>query len=187
MELYNPWSDLEPRPNELVTAGNGGVDLTKKTPAALRGTGLPCLAIGDRTSQGSKATPTRTTRRVPLRRYARCISRQPAVTLPAVQCGCATCSSGRTALQWADCAGASGPLRGDRPRRIDRHDVQQDVPRLQDCRKSRGRPRLRRPSGALILTPSANAGHDGPSGRIQQRRHDRRFFKPCPSRIRLRS
>ncbi len=37
VELYNPWSDLEPRPTELCTAGNGGVDLTKKTPVPVGG------------------------------------------------------------------------------------------------------------------------------------------------------
>jgi hypothetical protein len=31
VELYNPWTDQEPRPAELCTAPNGGVDLTKTT------------------------------------------------------------------------------------------------------------------------------------------------------------
>jgi hypothetical protein len=31
VELFNPWTDQEPRPAELSSAVDGGVDLTKKT------------------------------------------------------------------------------------------------------------------------------------------------------------
>ena len=125
VELYNPWSDLEPRPYELCNPSNGGVDLTKATPTtSVVTTSSPVwrLAIvnqGDAPHDPDDATTPPTLQRTVY------FTAGAAVTLPTD--GAEVQFTPNAEMSSKIRADPARPLCVDRPWRINRHDFEHDL------------------------------------------------------------